>query len=105
MALNVYWTDFAKGELKKIFDYYKEHANNTIAKQIVKEIIESTKELSAFPEIGARENLLTNRPQNFRYLVSTNYKIIYWINTKNNLIEIVDVFDTRQYPLKITRKK
>ena len=105
MGLIVHWTDFAKAELKRIFDYHNENVSLTIAKQIVKKIVESTKELSKFPEIGARENLLVERPQNFRYLVSTNYKITYWVNTEKNRIEVVDVFDTRQYPEKITRKK
>ena len=55
--------------------------------------------------MGAQENLLIDRPQNFRYLISTNYKIIYWINFKKNRIEIVDIFDTIQNPVKISRKK
>ena len=105
MGLIVHWTDFAKAELKKVFDYHNETVNVTIARQIVSKIIESTKILSEFPEIGACENLLSDRPQNFRYLLSTNYKIIYWNNTEKNRIEVVDVFDTRQYPKKITRKK
>ena len=105
MGLIVHWTDFAKAELKNIFDHYNETVNVTIARQIVKKITESTNILSELPEIGTRENLLVDRPQNFRYLVSTNYKVIYWVNTEKNRIEVVDVFDTRQYPEKITRKK
>ena len=30
---------------------------------------------------------------------------IYWINTNKNRIEITDVFDTRQNPIKIKRTK
>jgi plasmid stabilization system protein ParE len=105
MALIVYWTDFAKAELKNIFDHHNETVSVDIARKIINKIIESTKILSEFPEIGACENLLADRPQNFRYLVSTNYKILYWINIEKNRIEVVDVFDTRQYPKKITRKK
>jgi plasmid stabilization system protein ParE len=105
MGLIVHWTHFAKIELKHIFDYYNETVNVAIAGQIVKKIIESTKILSEFPEMGVCEDLLADRPQNFRYLVSMNYKIIYWINIEKNRIEVVDVFDTRQYPEKITRKK
>ena len=40
-----------------------------------------------------------------RYLVYKNYKVIYWINEKENRIEINDVFDTRQNPTKIKRTK
>lgn len=105
MELIIHWTDFAKAELKKIFDYHHQHASATIARRIVKKIIESTSELSKFPEIGVRENILFDRPQHFRYLVSTNYKIIYWVNSEKNQIEIVDVFDTRQNPEKLSREK
>ncbi|MDV7391221.1 hypothetical protein RZS08_07715, partial [Arthrospira platensis SPKY1] len=70
-----------------------------------KKIIESTSELTKFPEIGVRENILFDRPQRFRYLVSTNYKIIYWVNSEKNQIEVVDVFDTRQNPEKLSREK
>ena len=47
-------------------------------------------------------NLLKERIQNFRYLIFKNYKIIYWFNKEKNWIEIVDVFDTRQNPPKIS---
>lgn len=105
MGLIVYWTDFAKNELKNIFDYFKENVNVKIAQQIVKQIVERAEELDNFQEIGAIEELLEDKPQNFRYILSTNYKIIYWINDHKNRIEIVDVFDTRQNPTKIERNK
>jgi plasmid stabilization system protein ParE len=105
MELIIYWTDFAKNELKNIFNYHKEKASLKIARKIILNIIKITNDLSKFPEMGAQENLLIERPQNFRYLISTNYKIIYWINHKKNRIEIVDIFDTRQNPVKISRKK
>ena len=34
MELKVEWTDFAKGELKRIFLYYKLEVNITIAKKL-----------------------------------------------------------------------
>ena len=105
MGLSVNWTDFAKTQLKNIFDYHHEKVSLKIARQILKQIAEKTKELRDFPEIGPFEEFLKDRPQNFRYLVITNYKIIYWINKIKNRIEIVDVFDTRRNPVKINRGK
>ena len=105
MGLVVHWTDFAKSELRNIFNYHQEKVSLKIARQIIKQIVEKTKELSIFPEIGANEELLKDRPQNFRYLISTNYKVIYWLNKSKNRVEIMDVFDTRQNPIKITRGK
>jgi len=61
--------------------------------------------LRTHPNTGQREELLRNLPQEFRYLIFKNYKIIYWNNTKKNRIEIMDVFDTRQNPINILNHK
>lgn len=98
MALTVYWTDFAKNALKDIFDYHNKKVSLKIARQIAKQIVEKANIVGSFCEIGAIEELLKERPQHFRYILSKNYKIIYWV-------EIVDVFDTRQNPKKIIRNK
>lgn len=105
MGLIVHWTDFAKGELKNIFEYHKEKVSVKIAQQITQQIVAKANALENFPEMGAVEEFLKNRPQNFRYIVSTNYKIIYWTNKAKERIEVIDVFDTRQNPMKITRNK
>jgi len=105
MELKVFWTDFAKSELKNIFDYHKEKVSGKIAQQIAEQIVLTAYELKIFPEMGIVEELLQSRPENFRYIISTNYKIIYWINKAKERIEIVDVFDTRQNPIKISREK
>jgi len=103
MELKIYWTDFSKKELKRIFDYYKENATLKIARNLAIGITRETLKLKKQPEIGQIEELLIDRPQNFRYLVFKNYKIIYWINKSENRIEINDVFDARQNPIKIER--
>ena len=105
MELKVYWTDFAKSELKNIFDFHKNSVNVRIAQQIAEQIVATANGLGNFPEIGVVEELLQNRSENFRYIISTNYKIIYWVNKTKKRIEIVDVFDTRQNPIKMTRNK
>ena len=105
MELEIYWTDFAKAELKKNFKYLKENASLRVAKNETKKIVSETKRLKKQPEIGQVEEMLIDRKQEFRYLVHQTYKIIYWINIEKNQIEIVDVFDTQQYPIKIKRSK
>ena len=42
MELKIYWTDFAKGELQEIFNYYKENTSITIAKKLVIGITKET---------------------------------------------------------------
>lgn len=105
MELKVFWTDFAKSELKNIFDYHKEKVSGKIARQIVEQIVVTADKLKSYPEMGTVEDFLGSRSENFRYIISTNYKIIYWINKAKERIEIVDVFDTRQSPIKISRNK
>ncbi|WP_221405569.1 type II toxin-antitoxin system RelE/ParE family toxin [Epilithonimonas hungarica] len=72
---------------------------------MVTEIVDKTNILDFQNKIGQKEELLSDRKEGFRYLVSNNYKIIYWFNKEKNRIEIVDIFDTRQNPLKIEREK
>ncbi len=105
MELKIFWTDFSLDELKNIYSYYKDAAGINIAKKIVLNIIDRVTILKKYPKIGRIEDMLIEREQEFRYLVVKNYKIIYWFNDIKNWIEIVDIFDTRQYPGKMTRKR
>lgn len=105
MELEIYWTDFSKKELQQIFEYYKENASLKVAKNLTIGIAKETLKLKKQPKIGQIEELLKDRPNEFRYLVYKNYKIIYWIHKEKKRIEINDVFDSRQNPIKIERTK
>lgn len=70
-----------------------------IARNIINRIIERVSILETNPFAGAKEELLKEYPKDFRYLVESNYKIIYWV--KENLITIAAVFDCRQNPHKM----
>ncbi|MDN3620870.1 type II toxin-antitoxin system RelE/ParE family toxin [Polaribacter undariae] len=105
MELNLFWTEFAENELEGIYKYYREKAGIVISKKLIKGIYNETLNLKNQPEIGQIEGVLENRKEEFRYLIYKNYKIIYWINSKESRIEVSDVFDTRQYPSKIKRNK
>jgi plasmid stabilization system protein ParE len=105
MELKIFWTNFSKQELKKIFDYYKLEANLNVAKSLVGGIAIATSKLIIQPEIGQEEELLKVHERNFRYFLFKNYKIIYLINSKMSRIEIFDIFDTRQNPTKLKRNK
>lgn len=105
MELKIFWTDFAKKELRKNFRYYKENVSTRVARNETHKIIKETHRLKKQPEIGQIEPLLADRKIEFRYLVHQTYKIIYWINREKKRIEIIDIFDTQQYPNKIRRAK
>jgi len=105
MELKVYWTAFAENKLKNIFEYYSSKVNINVALKISNGIIENSIKLQKNPEIGQIEELLLDKKQQFRYLIYTNYKIIYWINYEKNRIDISTVFDIRQNPKKINKLK
>lgn len=105
MELRIFWTDFSQKELEKIFTYYRDKAGVRIAKKLIDGIYNEALKLKNQPKIGQQEELLKTREEGFRYLVYKSYKIIYWINYEKNRIEINDVFDTRQNPIKIDRNK
>lgn len=101
MELEIFWSQLAENKLKEIFNYYRSKAGIKIAKKITTEIIDKTLKLDKNPKIGQIEEFLISRKQEFRYLVSTNYKIIYYINLETKRIVIANVFDTRQNPIKL----
>ncbi len=105
MDLEIYWTDFSKKELKNIFDYYKQKASLKVARKLVLGITKEAIKLKKHSEIGQEETLLESDSRDFRFFIFKNYKIIYLINLEKNRIEIFDVFDTRQNPVKIIRTK
>lgn len=51
--------------------------------------------------MGQIEEVLKDDEREFRYLVYTNYKIVYYINLNTNKVIIANVFDTRQNPEKL----
>ncbi|WP_395050910.1 type II toxin-antitoxin system RelE/ParE family toxin [Flavobacterium sp.] len=105
MELKLNWTEYSKNELRKIFLYYKSKSNLKIAKNKVEEISKQVLILEKYPFLGQKEELLSGRKQEFRYFLHSNHKIIYYVDLEINLVEIVDIFDCRQEPLKIKRTK
>ena len=101
MALTVYWTQFAENKLEDVFVYYSQIDSLTTASRLVDKIISRSLELEKNPFMGQKEILLSDRLQEFRYLVYKNYKLIYWINQEKKTIEILNLFDCRQNPEKL----
>ena len=101
MELKVFWTETALNQLRDIFDYYKVKANQRVARNIVKKIVNRTIQLERNPKSGSREPLLESRKFEYRYLVEGNYKIIYW--TEDNYVKIASIFDSRQNPEKLAK--
>jgi toxin ParE1/3/4 len=103
IVFKILWTDFAINQLKDIFDYHLVKVSPNIAQRFVQKIIDATLFLEKNPKAGRKEDLLASRPQDFRFLIIKNYKIIYWIDYKFSIINVSMVFDTRQDPEKIEK--
>ena len=101
MKYQVVWSEFAESQLDEIYCYYSKNISIQIAKKLTNNILLATQKLEYTPRLGQKEPLLENRVQNYRYLIHTNYKIIYSIN--NEIVYIHDIFDTRQNPIKLNR--
>ncbi len=99
MEIIIEWSELSQKQLKEIFDYYSLKANPRIAKKIVRKIVNRVEVLLKNPLSGPKEELLNEMPEDFRYLVESNYKIIYWV--ENGIVTIASVFDCRQNPEKM----
>ncbi len=103
IVFKIFWTDLAINQLKDIFDYHLIKASPTVAQRLVQKIIDATLILENNPKSGRKEDLLLDRPQEFRFVIVKNYKIIYWIDYEFSIVNIATVFDTRQNPKKISK--
>ena len=101
MEIRIEWSELSERQLKDIFDYYAFVASPGIAKKIVNRILERVSVLETNPLVGPKEEILVEYPEDFRYLVESNFKIIYWKN--EDFITIASVFDCRQNPEKIKK--
>ncbi|TCN58605.1 type II toxin-antitoxin system RelE/ParE family toxin [Flavobacterium circumlabens] len=94
-----------KIKLEDIFEYYKFKAGIRFSQTLVKGIIDSSLSLEINAYGGQKEELLSERIEDFRYLVFKNYQIIYWIDEARKIVVVSNIFDTRQNPQKLSSGK
>lgn len=99
--MRVKLTDKAQNSLREIYEYYKEKQMGKVGRNIRAKVLQKAMKLKQFPYLGQVEDQIENEEFEYRYLVESNYKIIYRVQTKDNLIFIHDIFDTRQNPSKM----
>lgn len=104
MDYKIIWSRFSEQQIDEIYEYYKNRVNSKLAKKIVKSIIIAPDNLIKNPKIGVVEPLSAHREIEYRYIVTTNDKVIYSVNENDRSIRIADVFDTRQNPIKIEQR-
>ena len=101
--MKIIWSNHSSRVLINIYRYYRDTASLKVAMKIKNDIFKSTMQLVEFPKSGQIETNLVNMNMEHRYIVSGNYKIIY--REVNEGILITDIFDSRQDPLKLKKKK
>jgi toxin ParE1/3/4 len=76
MEIRIEWSELSEKQLKDIFDYYSFEVSSGVAKKIINRIIDRVSILESNPLAGTKEELLNDYPENYKYLVESNYKII-----------------------------
>lgn len=105
MTWTILWSSFAEQQIANVYSYYLEEASAKVAKKIARGLIKAPDSLLKNPDLGQIELSLTDLKIEYRYILYKNYKIIYSLDHKLGQIKIADVFDTRQNPHKLKRKK
>lgn len=100
--MKVLWTKSALASLYDIYKYYKDNVSIIIACKIRDFVLSSAGQIEKYSHSGQIEELLKGLEGGHRFIIRSNYKIIYKI--KNDKIYITDVFDTRQNPEKIKER-
>jgi len=98
--MKVKFTQHTKDRLKLIYEYYKDKNQAKYGWQLRAKIILKTLKLKDFPTLGQVEENLAALNLGHRYLVESDFKIIY--PQIGNVIWITDMFDTRQDPDKMS---
>ncbi|OOG74302.1 type II toxin-antitoxin system RelE/ParE family toxin [Algoriphagus sp. A40] len=101
--MKIFWSEFAKNQLREIYHYYSQKASLKVANQIKSEVFRKVKMLISRPEMGQIEPNLKESGFEFRYLVAGNFKIIYMPQLDH--IFITDIFDTRRDPEKMNKSR
>lgn len=93
------WSKMAKDGMKAIIRYYRKEASAQVARNI--KPLSSGKHNDCFlcPKSGLSNPLLATKSREYRYIISSHYKIIYYI--QNTTIVIACIFDCRQDPDKL----
>lgn len=105
MTWTILWSSFAEQQIANIYSFYLEEASIKVAKKIVRGIIKAPDSLIKNRELGQIELSLIDLKTEYRYILFKSYKIIYSLDHELSQIRIADVFDTRQNPSKLKRKK
>ena len=101
--MRLQFTKLARAEYLRIVSVFAEFAGTRSANLFIERVRERGETLMKHPEVGHPETLLSDRKRMYRSIsINQNYYFIYHV-TKTT-IWIVDVWDRRQNPARLTAR-
>ena len=95
--MTIKWSEQATKELVRTAGYIQSEFGNRAKAHFIRSIQKTANLLEENPSLGSAERFLSDEPVTYRSVVVGRLsKIIYYIH--NDVIEIVDLWDTRREP-------
>ena len=104
MAL-IKWQTNAKRHLKSLFDYYRDHASETVALGLRETVIGYVERLEDFPTIGRKDDEFSTPDTQYYFLIvkwsKRTYRVYYLY--ENDICSIMAIWDCSMNPRKRKR--
>ena len=100
------WEDKAKNEFLTYVENAALEFGASTAKRWQKERLEIEWRLEQYPTSYSPEKLLQGMEELYRYchIMSRRFKIVYYFDEVENVVHIIDIWDTRMSPKALIRR-
>lgn len=103
--MKIAWTIQAQRRVIEILEYSQQEFGNKATDRLARTIEQETLQLINNPFRGPVELILAKEKKiSCRYLLVNPYKIIYYVDEKEESIYIVTLFHTHQHPSKLDKE-
>lgn len=103
--MKIAWTIQAQRRVIEILEYSQQEFGNKATDRLARTIEQKTLQLINNPFQGPVELILAKEKKiSCRYLLVNPYKIIYYVDEKEESIYIVTLFHTHQHPSKLDKE-
>lgn len=103
--MNYKWRKKAQAQLKRNATYCTQRFGKSIALHFIDKIDHQVELLATHPHLGIVEPLLDNRRRTYRSLVvHEHFKLVYYIDEKQQTLYIVALWDTRCEPARLSQQ-
>ena len=97
--MKIVWSKKAEDKLDTYLTYCQENYGDKVTNDKINNLEKLLSHLSMFPEMGFVEPILKDKKPNYRaYIFDKRLKLIYYIDNKNTIIKIADIWNNKQNP-------